>query len=97
MCFLPRYMFHCTVRYVTPLCDAWVEANGVDGGETSETPSNSYTHRFVQGEICWLPGSGSTQKYMDIRGKILIISCKKKDSFLCSNLKLFTDERLFKT
>ena len=35
------------VRYVTPLCDAWVEANGTDGGETSETPSNSYTHRLV--------------------------------------------------
>jgi len=87
-------MFHCTVRYVTPLCDAWVEANGVDGGETSETPSNSYTHRFVQGEICWLPGSGSTQKYMDIRGKILIISCKKKKILFfaqTSNCSLMSD------
>ena len=31
------------VRHVTPLNDAWVEANGAEGGETSETPSNSYT------------------------------------------------------
>jgi len=33
------------VRLVTPLSDAWVEANGSEGGETSETPSNSYTAR----------------------------------------------------
>ena len=33
------------VRYVTPLRDAWVEANGEEGGETSETPNNSYTAR----------------------------------------------------
>lgn len=33
------------VRFVTPLSDAWVEANGGEGGETSETPSNSYTAR----------------------------------------------------
>lgn len=63
MWLLSLYMFHYTVRYVTPLCDAWVEANGVDGGETSETPSNSYTHRFVQGQICGLPVSGSTKIY----------------------------------
>ena len=31
------------VKYVTPLTDAWVEANGPEGGETSETPGNSYT------------------------------------------------------
>jgi len=31
------------VRHVTPLKDAWVEANGPEGGETSETPNNSYT------------------------------------------------------
>jgi len=33
------------VRYVTPLSDAWVEANGAEGGETSETPGNFYTAR----------------------------------------------------
>ena len=33
------------MRYVTPLSDAWVEANGPEGGETSETPGNSYTAR----------------------------------------------------
>ena len=31
------------VKHVTPLKDAWVEANGSEGGETSETPNNSYT------------------------------------------------------
>merc|ERR1719431_2231687 len=31
------------VKYVTPLSDAWVEANGPEGGQTSETPSNTYT------------------------------------------------------
>ena len=31
------------VKHVTPLKDAWVEANGPEGGETSETPSNHYT------------------------------------------------------
>ena len=31
------------VRYVTPLRDAWVEANGEEGGESSENPKNSYT------------------------------------------------------
>ena len=34
------------VRHVTPLEDAWVEANGAEGGETSETPGNSYTLRI---------------------------------------------------
>jgi len=33
------------VKHVTPLTDAWVEANGAEGGETSETPGNSYTAR----------------------------------------------------
>lgn len=33
------------VKYVTPLKDAWVEANGTEGGETSETPNNTYTSR----------------------------------------------------
>jgi sphingomyelin phosphodiesterase 2 len=41
----PKDIPYQIVRYVTPLCDAWVEANGCDGGETSETPSNSYTQR----------------------------------------------------
>lgn len=39
----PKDIPYQIVRYVTPLCDAWVEANGPDGGQTSETPSNSYT------------------------------------------------------
>jgi len=41
----PKDIPYQIVRYVTPLHDAWVEANGQEGGETSETPSNSYTHR----------------------------------------------------
>ena len=78
-------MFHCTVRYVTPLCDAWVEANGVDGGETSETPSNSYTHRFVQGEIFWPSG---------YKGQNTNNFLQKID--LRSNFKLLTGERILK-
>ena len=39
----PRDVPYKIVRHVTPLQDAWVEANGVEGGETSETPGNSYT------------------------------------------------------
>lgn len=31
------------VRDVTPLVDAWVEVNGCENGESSETPYNSYT------------------------------------------------------
>ena len=40
--------YYCCVlvRYVTPLCDAWIEGNGPDGGETNETPGNSYTPRY---------------------------------------------------
>ena len=41
----PEEVPYQIVRYVTPLSDAWVEANGAEGGETSETPSNSYTAR----------------------------------------------------
>ena len=33
------------LRHVAPLTDAWVEANGAEGGETSETPGNCYTAR----------------------------------------------------
>ena len=34
------------IALVTKHCrDAWVDANGVEGGETSETPSNSFTPR----------------------------------------------------
>jgi len=39
----PKDVPYQIVRYVTPLSDAWIEANGTDGGQTSETPSNSYT------------------------------------------------------
>ena len=42
---LERLPPHTYPRYVTPLSDAWVEANGVEGGETSECPSNSFTSR----------------------------------------------------
>ena len=41
----PRDVPYKIVRHVTPLADAWVEANGPEGGETSETPANSYTAR----------------------------------------------------
>ena len=41
----PEEVPYQIVRYVTPLSDAWVEANGSEGGETSETPSNSYTSK----------------------------------------------------
>jgi len=39
----PKDIPYQIVRYVTPLCDAWIEANGPEGGQTSETPSNTYT------------------------------------------------------
>jgi len=39
----PKDIPYQIVKYVTPLCDAWVEANGPEGGQTSETPFNSYT------------------------------------------------------
>jgi len=39
----PKDVPYQLVKYVTPLCDAWIEANGPEGGQTSETPSNSYT------------------------------------------------------
>ena len=39
----PRDVPYQIVKHVTPLCDAWVEANGEEEGETSETPTNSYT------------------------------------------------------
>ena len=35
------------VRHVTPLSDAWEEAQGPGGGETSETPGNSYTGKYA--------------------------------------------------
>lgn len=41
----PKDIPYQIVRHVTPLRDAWVDANGVEGGETSETPSNSFTPR----------------------------------------------------
>merc|ERR1712059_26506 len=41
----PKDIPYQIVRHVTPLCDAWVDANGPEGGETSECPSNSYTSR----------------------------------------------------
>jgi len=41
----PKDVPYQIVRYVTPLQDAWVDANGPEGGETSETPANSYTPR----------------------------------------------------
>ena len=33
------------VRHLVPLRDCWVEVNGEAGGETSETPGNSWTAR----------------------------------------------------
>jgi len=39
----PKDVPYQIVKYVTPLSDAWVEANGPEGGQTSETPSNTYT------------------------------------------------------
>ena len=44
--FFWKWIFFNLVRYVTPLCDSWIEANGPEGGETSETPTNSYTPRY---------------------------------------------------
>jgi len=41
----PKDVPYQIVKYVTPLCDAWVEANGPEGGQTSETPYNTYTAR----------------------------------------------------
>jgi len=40
----PKDIPYQLVRYVTPLKDSWVEGNGVEGGETSETPANSFTY-----------------------------------------------------
>lgn len=39
----PKDIPYQIVKYVTPLSDAWLEANGPEGGETSETPQNYYT------------------------------------------------------
>jgi len=41
----PKDIPYQIVRHVTPLKDAWVEGNGPEGGETSETPGNKYTAR----------------------------------------------------
>lgn len=41
----PKDVPYRIVRHVTPLNDAWEEANGPEGGETSETPNNKYTVR----------------------------------------------------
>ena len=41
----PKDIPYKIVRHVTPLRDAWIEANGVEGGESSETAGNSYTAR----------------------------------------------------
>jgi len=41
----PKDIPYQIVRHVTPLQDAWIEANGPEGGETSECPSNSFTAR----------------------------------------------------
>jgi len=41
----PKDIPYQIVRYVTPLSDAWIDANGSEGGETSECPSNAYTAR----------------------------------------------------
>lgn len=43
------------VMYITPLRDAWIKANGEEGGETSETPNNQLqtavftTHKRTRG------------------------------------------------
>lgn len=39
----PKDIPYQIVKHVTPLRDSWVEANGAEGGQTSETPANSYT------------------------------------------------------
>ena len=60
-----RWLITLLVRYVTPLKDSWVEGNGVEGGETSETPANSFTYRLVNLNYVMITSSVADQFRFD--------------------------------